>query len=110
VCSLAVVATSIVCSGWTIDATRQFYDVAEMESFLRSDDTDQQAYVPDTHDCEDFAFDLVEAARLKGYTVFIQVELDDAHVLNSTIIGNDIYFIEPQTDEYWFVGHLDYED
>ena len=23
------------------------------------------------------------------------------HAINSTIIGNDIYFIDPQTDDYW---------
>jgi hypothetical protein len=47
----------------------------------------------------------MKAALEDGYLV--STELWSCHMLNSTIIGNDVYTIEPETDGVQFVGELD---
>lgn len=84
---------------------RQFTSVEELKAWLASNDINEREYIPDTYDCDDFAQDLMKAALEDGYLV--STELWSIHMLNSTIIGNDIYTIEPQTDAVQFVGELD---
>jgi outer membrane murein-binding lipoprotein Lpp len=84
---------------------RQFTSVEELEAWLAGNDIDQREYVEFTYDCDDFAQDLMIAALEDGYLV--STELWSCHMLNSTIIGNDIYTIEPMTDGVQFVGKLD---
>ena len=57
------------------------------------------------YDCDDYAVALVYNALSDGYSVSLQVE--DNHMLNSTVIGNNIYFIEPQNDKVWLWGYRD---
>ena len=84
---------------------RQFTSVEELEAWLAGNDIDKREYVEFTYDCDDFAQDLMIAALKDGYLV--STELWSCHMLNSTIIGNDIYTIEPMTDGVQFVGELD---
>jgi hypothetical protein len=89
---------------------RQFNSVDELKAWLAEDDTDSTIYIfgfgcLDTYDCEDYARALMINALKDGYLVSIQWE--DNHALNSTIIGNSVYFIEPQNDDIWFKGYLD---
>lgn len=56
-------------------------------------------------DCDDYSLYLVELAHQDGYEMSTQIT--GTHMLNSTIIGNDIYFIEPQTGEIWLWGYTD---
>jgi hypothetical protein len=84
---------------------RQFTSVEELEAWLAGNDIDKREYVEFTYDCDDFAQDLMIAALEDGYLV--STELWSCHMLNSTIIGNDIYTIEPMTDGVQFVGELD---
>lgn len=84
---------------------RQFTSVEELEAWLTDNDIDKREYVEFTYDCDDFARDLMIAALEDGYLV--STELWSCHMLNSTIIGNDIYTIEPMTDGVQFVGELD---
>jgi outer membrane murein-binding lipoprotein Lpp len=84
---------------------RQFTSVEELKAWLASNDINAREYIPDTYDCDDFARDLMIAALEDGYLV--STELWSCHMLNSTIIGNDIYTIEPMTDGVQFVGELD---
>lgn len=44
-----------------------FKTLDELELWLAKDNTDQQPYVPSTHDCDDFALDLVVSAFRSGY-------------------------------------------
>ena len=74
-----------------------------------------------TYDCEDYALALRDDAYSKGFHMNIQAvwdyrrpdtgelitEYNEGHAVNSTIIGNEMYFIEPQTDEYWLATYLD---
>ena len=84
---------------------RQFTSVEELEAWLAGNDIDKREYFEFTYDCDDFAQDLMIAALKDGYLV--STELWSCHMLNSTIIGNDIYTIEPMTDGVQFVGELD---
>jgi hypothetical protein len=84
---------------------RQFTSLEELKAWLASNDINEREYIPDTYDCDDFAQDLMIAALEDGYLV--STELWSCHMLNSTIIGNNIYTIEPMTDGVQFVGELD---
>ena len=65
--------------------------------------------------CEQFALQLQERALEQGYIINLQgigtftdgVLIGRGHMVNSTIIGNDVYFIEPQTDEVWVGARLE---
>ena len=92
-----------------IDELRGFTSVGQLEAWLAADDTDEQIYVEETHDCDDFAIDLQKAGIADGYLINLEfiVTEDVGHVCNAVIIGNSVWFIEPQTDEVWFMGYLD---
>lgn len=72
---------------------------------LEEDDTDQEEYVADTHDCDDFCDDLEDALEAKGYRVTIKLVWwkDDegmhGHAIVNVHLDDKIITIEPQTDE-----------
>ena len=84
------------------------------------DDTNEYVYlfigedgVPrptDRYDCDDYAIQLQRRAAQSGYLISVTL-VDDPqqgpHMINLAIIGNDIYYVEPQTDEVWFHSYLD---
>ena len=87
---------------------REFSGVAELEHWLAHRDT--TIYLKSgadfsNYDCDDYARDLVAKARQDGYDVGI--ELDGDHILNNTIIGNSLFYIEPTTGELWEKTTLD---
>ena len=89
---------------------REFESLDELNAWLAKDDTDSTLYIFGSgclanYDCDDYATALVQNALLDGYSVSAQIEGN--HMLNSTIIGNKIYFIEPQNDKVWFWGYRD---
>jgi hypothetical protein len=95
---------------WGRANPRQFESLAELRAWLAEDDSDSTLYIFGSgclgcYDCDDYATALVYNALCDGYAISTQIE--GKHMLNSTIIGNDIYYIEPQTDEVWFWGHRD---
>jgi hypothetical protein len=87
---------------------REFESLDALKAWLAKDNTDKAVYIFGSgcltgYDCNDYAVALVRNALLDGYLISFQVQGN--HMLNSTIIGNKIYFIEPQTDEVWFYGY-----
>jgi len=111
---------------------RYFKDTDELEKFLEESDADHHAYIKatkdgiidlslSTYDCEDYAIALRNHAHAKGFHMSIQTvwhyrrpdsgelvtRYYEGHALNSTIIGNEMYFIEPSTDDYWLAASLD---
>jgi len=95
---------------WGRAHPKEFGSVDELKAWLAEDDTDSTLYIFGAgclanYDCDDYAVALVRNALRDGYSVSLQVEGN--HVLNSTIIGNKIYFIEPQSDEVWFWEYRD---
>ena len=95
---------------WDRAHPQEFGSVGELKVWLAQDDTDSTIYIFGTgcvslYDCDDYAVALVYNALFDGYSVSLQVESN--HMLNSTVIGNNIYFIEPQNDKVWLWGHRD---
>lgn len=89
---------------------KPFPNLSTLITWLDNDDTNEQRYIADIHDCDDFAMDLQKAAMEDGYLINIQFDLEEEHALNSAIIGNIVVFIEPQTDEIIPIGKLDDEE
>jgi len=73
-------------------------------------------------DCDDYAIELQEKALTAGYIVsfevigsaeynthFEQKKIPGGviHAINSVVIGNEIYYIEPQNHEVVFAAYLD---
>ena len=73
-------------------------------------------------DCDDYARRLQDWALQEGYIISFEVirhteynslftqkrlPVGDIHAINSVIIGNSVYYIEPQTQEIIFVANLD---
>ena len=95
---------------WKRAHPREFESLAELKAWLAEDDTDCTIYIFGSgclaaYDCDDYATALVQNAFSDGYLVSTQVVGN--HMMNSTIIGNKVYFIEPQTDEVWLWGYRD---
>lgn len=76
----------------------------------------------DTIDCDDYAIALQQKALADGYLISLEVigtseynglfknsELPphSLHAINLVIIGNDAYYVEPQTGEVVFAVYLD---
>jgi len=73
-------------------------------------------------DCDDYARSLQDKALQDGYIISFEVILSAEynslfkekripagaiHAINSAIIGNEVYYIEPQTKEIVFVANID---
>jgi len=72
-------------------------------------------------ECEDYAIRLQEKALRDGYIMSFEVirhseynslfkqkiPYSSIHAINSVIIGNEIYYIEPQNHEIVFVAYID---
>ena len=98
---------------------REFTSIRELEDWLAEDDTDQYIHLvtgengvaeqSDKYDCDDYAFQLQRRAVKNGFliSVIIIEEQGAPHMINLAGINNDIYYIEPQTDEVWFYCYRD---
>ena len=76
---------------------REFTSYDDLIAWLKQDDTHEQVYSP-TFECVDFAFMMSEHAIKDGYWIFPAVDLSDGHMRCITLIGNDLYAIEPQNN------------
>ena len=95
---------------WQRAHPKEFESLDALKAWLAQDDTDHAIYIFGSgcltnYDCDDYAVALVYNALQAGYSVSTEIAGD--HMMNSTIIGNEIYLIEPQTDEAWLWGKRD---
>lgn len=115
----------------TAKPSRHFQSLEELEQWLvnievldiRFDVVDKETSERiEKFDCEDYALRLQEKALRDGYIISFEVihsaeynalfkqkriPSGAIHAINSVILGNDIYYIEPQTHEIVFVAYLD---
>lgn len=91
----------------SIQEPRHFNSLQELNTWLAEDDTDSYAYVPTYFDCDGFALTLQRHALEDGYIISCEVDLVRMHMLNTAVIGNVCYLIEPQTDEVSVYCYLD---
>jgi hypothetical protein len=95
---------------WQRAHPKEFESLDALKAWLAQDDTDHTIYIFGSgclanYDCDDYAVALVYNALQGGYSISTEIVGD--HMMNSTIIGNDIYLIEPQTDEVQLWGKRD---
>ena len=104
---------------------RDFESTEELEAWLEENYIDQAVMLYASgkkFDCDDYALRLIKDADKDGYRMFLQViyhpyrkpltgevasRKGANHAVCSVIIGNNVYFIEPQTDEYWLAAEVD---
>ncbi len=104
---------------------RNFSGLRELEQWLedKKNVTTIRFQSPNvTIDCDDYALEMQQKALADGYIMSFEVigrseynslfktELpptQSLHAINLVIIGNDAYYIEPQTSESVFAVHLD---
>lgn len=81
----------------------------ELQDWLAIDDISEREYEKGIYDCDDFMVDLLESARLDGRWIGILMhESDDSvHAQNVTIVGNDVWVIEPQSDKLSLLASID---
>lgn len=112
------------------EGLRDFQSLDDLKAWLAQDDTNEWIILkpqgPDgeivfNDQCEDFALQLQRRAEKAGYRLsFYPMDREEyfqmfgvwlpvgkTHAMNLAIIGNEIYLIEPQTDEVWLYGYLD---
>ncbi len=106
-----------------IAANLSYFDtVAELREWLAEDDTNEWLFIDlsenqidgappnlDGYDCDDYALQLQRRALASGYIMSAIIVAQDgsSHMINSCIIDRKIYYIEPQTDEFWLYSSLD---
>ncbi len=106
---------------------RTFQDTRELERWLEKNGVDHRLYLVEktelsSYDCDDFARNLAKQAIEDGYYMWVQIlhhpyrrhdnnqlltRPGEAHAICSVFIGNDCYYVEPQTDEYWLAIVVD---
>lgn len=86
-----------------------WYSTKELEAWLDSKAIEDRAYQTDVYDCDNYARDLaVEALKDKRLVgIYRQKGEGCYHLLNFTIIGNELYLIEPQTNEVTYANKVD---
>ena len=96
---------------------KNFATPTELYQWLKKD-TVSNIFGSNLYDCDDYCTQLVENAFKDGYRMDFQVlpagtkssylgVLTEPHMVCSAIIGNSIYFIEPQTDYIWVEYEID---
>lgn len=96
---------------------REFESVNRLERWLEQNPVDYTIYIhqskdgPYYGDCDDYAFELIKDARKDGYDLhFYPVKTSKkgvSHAMCVAIIGNEYWFIEPQTDKITLGGLID---
>jgi len=105
---------------------RNFSDLEELKQWLVEVNTNTTTIYFErpgiTVDCDDFALTLQQKALANGYMMSFQIietnrynglfkdsqmPPNTLHAINLVVIGNNAYFIEPQTGEIVFAAQLD---
>ncbi len=97
----------------------EFTSLEQLRAWLAEDDTDEYIHLvagndgvcrqSDNYDCDDYAAQLQLRAAKSGFLMSVTIieEQGKPHMINLACIGNNICYIEPQTDEVWFYCHRD---
>ncbi len=73
---------------------------SDIEEFLKFDETNKMGFVPETRDCDDFAYRLMGQFSTPEWSALaFGIVWTDKHAMNCFIDNNkEFHFIEPQTD------------
>ena len=109
------------------ETLRDWDSVLELECFLALDDepllliVGTDGSVKLGGNCEDYSFQLrnraMEWSRILDTEIITGYEFNRMyrrtagynviHMLNKAVIGNEVWLVEPQTDEIWLYAYLD---
>lgn len=86
---------------------REFKDLRELGDFLRG--IDVQGHKQPHWDCDDFAYYVWVEAHKVGFLMSVETDYKKGqlHALNSTIIDNNVYYIESQNGMIWLFCYRD---
>lgn len=73
----------------------------EMIQFINEDKTNFNEYITNSYVCDNFAKDLINNAKSKGYRAGFVTEFTYSHAVVCFDTEQGLYFVEPQTDEVW---------
>ncbi|MFC1934749.1 PleD family two-component system response regulator [Chloroflexota bacterium] len=97
----------------------EFSSKEDLEKWLAEDDAETTLFrfvvddgtevSSDEYDCDDYALALQRRANKDGYQMSVTIirKHGQLHMINLAVIGNDVYYIEPQNDEVSFYCNLD---
>ena len=88
---------------------RHFSSLEELKTWLANDNTNESLYSPDNFSCIDFALTLQKCALADGYILSTEVLPVGAHWVNAAVIGDSVYYIEPQEDRIILEKKLEWE-
>ena len=104
---------------------RNFLTIDELQTWMGSKDIRAIIHFQQSDtviDCDDFAFEMQQKALKDGYIVSFEIisvneynglfttqlpETASLHAINLAIIGNNVFYIEPQTGETVHAANLD---
>jgi len=74
---------------------------ADIETFLKQDDTNKMGYVAEQRDCDDFSYRLMGQFSIPDWSALaFGIVWTNLHALNIIVTEDDkVLFIEPQTDD-----------
>lgn len=115
--------------GEQLHGLRDFNSIDELKAWLIQDTTNnslvlkpnKEGIIKFNERCEEFALQLQNNALSDGFKMSFAVmsRIDyynkfnewikpgTLHAVNLVIIGNDVYLIEPQKDEFWKIAYLE---
>jgi len=98
---------------------REFASLEELKKWLADKSATKSVFIfvtpegtqvsSNKYDCDDYALELQKRALEDGFLMSATIieKGDQLHMINLAVIGNDVYYIEPQTDEVWFYAYRD---
>lgn len=97
----------------------EFASLEELRGWLAKDDIDKYVYLfcdddgvarlSGRYDCDDYALELQYRAAVSGFLLSATIINGPVgpHMINMAVIGNDIYYVEPQDDNVWLYCQRD---
>lgn len=90
------------------------YPLARWEQFIRNNQTDKRLFIPEEHDCDDFASIFRGDAKKRGMTageITVQRRGEDTgrntHMVNLIVTEDEtVRIFEPQTDIFYDVDKI----
>lgn len=73
---VGLILTTILVQVWNMQQVdsiielKEFNSIEQLESWLSVNDVNNNTYITDTYDCDDFALDLVNDAIQEGYAIY----------------------------------------
>ena len=94
---------------WIADSRYYLPTKKEVKEVLKKDKINLRKFIDEIWDCDDFAYYVWVEAHKVGFLMSVETDYQkgELHALNSTIIGNNVYYIESQNGMIWLFCYRD---